>query len=87
MSADSPELTDLDREILEFERDWIAHAGAKDAVLRERFDLTPTRYHQLLNRLIDLPAAEVHAPRLVRRLRRLRAARQEQRSARRSREP
>ena len=87
MSADSPELTDLDREILEFERDWIAHAGAKDAVLRERFELTPTRYHQLLNRLIDLPAAEVHAPRLVRRLRRLRAARQEQRSARRSREP
>ena len=87
MSADSPELTDLDREILEFERDWVAHAGAKDAVLRERFELTPTRYHQLLNRLIDLPAAEVHAPRLVRRLRRLRAARQEQRSARRSREP
>lgn len=85
MPADSPELTDLDREILEFERDWVAHAGVKDAVLRERFDLTPTRYHQLLNRLIDLPAAELHAPRLVRRLRRLRAARQEQRSARRAR--
>ncbi|ABL80400.1 MULTISPECIES: DUF3263 domain-containing protein [unclassified Nocardioides] len=90
MPADSPELTDLtdlDRQILEFERDWVAHVGAKDAVLRERFDLTPTRYHQLLNRLIDLPAAEVHAPRLVRRLRRLRAARHEQRSARRTRQP
>ena len=82
MPAD--DLTDLDREILEFERDWVEHAGTKETVLRERFDLTPTGYHQLLNRLIDLPAAEEHAPRLVRRLRRRRAARQEQRSARRS---
>jgi len=86
MHADRPELmdrelTDLDRQILEFERDWVSHAGAKDAVLRERFDLTPSHYHQLLNRIIDLPAAEDHAPRLVRRLR---AARQEQRSARRT---
>ena len=83
MDAVSPELDDLDREILEFERDWVEHAGAKDIALRERFDLTPTRYHQLLNRIIDLPAAEAHAPRLVRRLRRRRAAREQQRSARR----
>ncbi|MBA2955823.1 DUF3263 domain-containing protein [Nocardioides sp. MAH-18] len=83
MHADATELTDLDREILAFEQDWVAHAGAKDDAVRERFDLTPTGYHQLLNRLIDLPAAEAHAPRLVRRLRRRRTARQEQRSARR----
>lgn len=83
MHADSRELSDLDREILEFERDWVEHAGAKESAVRERFDLTPAGYHQLLNRIIDLPAAEAHAPRLVRRLRRLRAARQEQRSARR----
>lgn len=81
---DSTELTDLDREILEFEQDWVTHAGAKETAVRERFDLTPTGYHQLLNRLIDLPAAEDHAPRLVRRLRRLRTARQEERSARRT---
>lgn len=80
---DGTELTDLDREILAFEQDWVAHAGAKDEAVRERFDLTPTGYHQLLNRLIDLPAAEAHAPRLVRRLRRRRTARQVQRSARR----
>jgi hypothetical protein len=84
MPADSPELDDFEREILEFERDWVEHAGAKETALRARFDLTPARYHQLLNTIIDLPAAEAHAPRLVRRLRRLRAARQEQRSARRS---
>jgi uncharacterized protein DUF3263 len=83
MHVDGTELTDLDREILAFEEDWVAHAGAKDEAVRERFDLTPTGYHQLLNRLIDLPAAEAHAPRLVRRLRRRRTARQEQRSARR----
>jgi hypothetical protein len=77
------DLTDLDREILAFEEDWITHAGAKDSAVRERFDLTPTGYHQLLNRIIDNPAAEAHAPRLVRRLRRLRAARQEQRALRR----
>jgi hypothetical protein len=82
MHAD--DLTDLDREILAFEQDWVAHAGSKESAVREQFDLTPTGYHQLLNRLIDLPAAEAHAPRLVRRLRRRRAARQEQRSARRS---
>lgn len=83
MHADNPELDDLDREILEFERDWVEHVGAKETAVREKFDLTPTRYHQLLNKIIDLPAAEAHAPRLVRRLRRRRAARQEQRSARR----
>jgi uncharacterized protein DUF3263 len=84
MPADQDQLSDLDREILAFEEDWISHAGAKDDAVRERFDLTPTGYHQLLNRLIDLPAAEQHAPRLVRRLRRRRTARHEQRSARRA---
>ncbi len=77
MHAD--DLTDLDREILAFEEDWVTHAGAKDTAVRERFDLSPTGYHQLLNRLIDNPAAESHAPRLVRRLRRLRDARRLQR--------
>jgi hypothetical protein len=83
MHAEGDQLSDLDREILAFEEDWTAHAGAKDEAVRERFDLTPTGYHQLLNRLIDLPAAEAHAPRLVRRLRRRRTARHEERSARR----
>jgi hypothetical protein len=69
------DLTDLDREILAFEQDWVAHAGAKETAVREKFDLTSAGYHQLLNRIIDNPAAEAHAPRLVRRLRRLRDAR------------
>lgn len=79
MHADPTDLSDLDREILAFEQDWVTHAGAKDTAVRERFDLTPADYHQQLNRLIDHPAAEAHAPRLVRRLRRLRDARRHQR--------
>ncbi|HEU5038621.1 MAG TPA: DUF3263 domain-containing protein [Nocardioides sp.] len=79
MQAD--DLTDLDRAILAFEQDWVAHAGAKDTAVRERFALTPGDYHQLLNRIIDHPAAEDHAPRLVRRLRRLRDARRQRRRA------
>ena len=84
MPSDDARLSDLDRGILEFEQDWMTHAGARDSAVRERFDLTPVGYHQHLNRIIDLPEAEQHAPRLVRRLRRLRAARQDQRQEQRS---
>ena len=78
------ELSDLDREILAFEQEWVIHVGAKDSAVRELFDLTPSDYHRRLSRLIDLPAAEEHAPRLVRRLRRLRSTRTQQRSDRRA---
>ena len=47
------------------------------------FDLSPTRYYQVLNNVIDNPAALAEDPLLVRRLRRLRATRQKTRSARR----
>lgn len=83
-AMDDAELTELHREILEFERDWVAYAGTKDEVVRERFGLTPTDYHRLLNRIIDLPEAEDHEPRVVRRLRRRRSVRHEERAARRS---
>jgi hypothetical protein len=82
-SADGPELSDRDREILEFERQWWKYAGAKEQAVREKFDMSSTRYYQVLNALIDKPEALAADPLLVRRLRRLRAARQRQRSARR----
>ncbi|MFT4264770.1 MAG: DUF3263 domain-containing protein [Nocardioides sp.] len=77
------ELSDRDREILDFERQWWKFAGAKEAAVREKFDMSGTRYYQVLNALIDRPEALEADPLLVRRLRRLRAARQRQRSARR----
>ena len=81
--APQPGLSDRDRDILEFERHGWKYAGAKEQAVREMFDMSSTRYYQVLNALIDRPEALVHDPLLVRRLRRLRATRQRQRSARR----
>ena len=76
-------LSDRDREILEFERQWWKYAGAKEQAIRDLFDMSATRYYQVLNALIDNPAALEADPMLVKRLRRMRAARQRARSARR----
>jgi hypothetical protein len=84
VSADGvASLSERDREILEFERQWWKYAGAKEQAVREKFDMSSTRYYQVLNALIDKQEALEADPLLVRRLRRLRAARQRQRSARR----
>jgi hypothetical protein len=77
------ELSDRDREILAFERQWWKYAGAKEQAVRELFDMSATRYYQVLNALLDRPEALAADPMLVKRLRRLRAARQRARSARR----
>jgi hypothetical protein len=77
------ELSDRDQAILAFERQWWKFAGAKEQAIRLRFDLSATRYYQVLNALIDRPEALAHDPMVVKRLRRLRAARQRARSARR----
>jgi hypothetical protein len=81
--ADVEALSERDREILAFERQWWKYAGAKEQAIRELFDLSATRYYQVLNALIDTPAALAADPMLVKRLRRLRATRQRARSARR----
>ena len=75
------ELTRHEHEMLAFERQWWRHAGAKETAIRERFGLAPTRYYQALNALVDRPAALAADPLLVRRLRRLRAARGQRRSS------
>ena len=86
-SGDDAELTDgltrREHDILAFERQWWKYAGAKEQAIRELFDMSATRYYQVLNALIDTPAALEADPMLVKRLRRLRASRQRQRSARR----
>ena len=70
-----------DAEILEFERTWWRSPGAKEQIIRERFDMSPTRYYQVLNALIDSQAALAADPLLVKRLRRLREERRRNRSA------
>ncbi|CAB4788006.1 MAG: DUF3263 domain-containing protein [Actinomycetes bacterium] len=75
-------LSDLESRILEFEASWWRFAGAKESAIKDLFDLSPPRYYQLLNDLIDREDALEAHPMLVKRLRRLRQARMAQRSAR-----
>ncbi len=74
-SSNSAALSDLEIRILDFERSWWRYAGAKESAIKELFDLTPARYYQLLNDLIDRDDALATSPILVKRLRRLREAR------------
>ena len=80
---DAAALSDRDRRILEFERQWWKYAGAKEQAIRDLFEMSSTRYYQILNGLIDTPEALAFDPMLVKRLRRMRSARQRVRSARR----
>jgi hypothetical protein len=81
--AEHGALTERDQDILAFERQWWKFAGMKEQAIREQFEMSATRYYQVLNALIDRPEAIVFDPMLVKRLRRLRSARQRARSARR----
>jgi hypothetical protein len=73
------ELTDHEKAILDFERDWWLDDASKDTAIRERLDLSATRYYQLLGVLTSTPEALDYDPLLVRRLRR---TRRERRAAR-----
>src|SRR4051794_6341582 len=76
-------LSERDKRVLEFERQWWKYAGAKEQAVREHFGMSATRYYQVLNALVDRPEAIAFDPMLVKRLRRLRQARRRARSARR----
>ena len=66
------ELTERDRAILDFERSWWTESGPKEAAIRERFELSATRYYEILNELLESDEAYAYDPLVVRRLRRLR---------------
>ena len=76
-------LSDRDERVLAFERQWWKYAGAKEQAIRELCGMSATRYYQVLNALIDSPAALAHDPMLIKRLRRMRTSRQRARTARR----
>lgn len=65
-------LSERDRAILDFERSWWTEAGPKELAIRDRFDLSPTRYYQVLNELLESADALAYDPLVVRRLRRMR---------------
>ncbi|NEA42624.1 DUF3263 domain-containing protein [Streptomyces sp. SID11385] len=72
-------LSARDRDVLALEGESFTGPGAKERAVRERLGMSPTRYYQLLNALLDDPAAEAHAPVTVHRLRRVREARRAER--------
>ena len=66
-------LTDRDRAILDFERAWWIEAeGSKELAIRDVLDLSSGRYYELLNLLLDVPAAMDYDPLVIRRRRRIR---------------
>ncbi|MDA3648323.1 DUF3263 domain-containing protein [Saccharopolyspora indica] len=79
----SGELTVRERGVLAFESQWWKRSGAKERAIRELFDMSPSRYYQVLNALLDSPAAFRADPMLIKRLRKARAARQRERAAQR----
>jgi len=78
----APALTEREEQILAFERRWWKHAGSKEQAIRDTFGLSATRYYQVLNGLLDNPAALAYEPVLVGRLRRLRSTRARSRARR-----
>lgn len=75
------ELDQRSRNVLDFEREAWKLTVTKERAIRERFGFSPSRYHQLLHRIIDRPEALAYDPMVVRRLRRVREARRRARTA------
>ncbi|MEU8444332.1 DUF3263 domain-containing protein [Streptomyces microflavus] len=73
------ELSVRERAVLALERRSWAGPGAKERAIREELGISPVRYFQLLNALIEDERALREDPVTVNRLRRLRAARRERR--------
>ncbi|WP_405685716.1 DUF3263 domain-containing protein [Streptomyces sp. NBC_00057] len=67
-------LSARDRAVLAVERQSWAGPGAKERAIRERLGISPTRYYQLLNALLDDRRALEEDPVTVNRLRRVRDA-------------
>lgn len=69
MALDS--LTDDQRALLDLEERWFTTAAGKDDAIRA-MGIRPIRYYQLLDSLLDEPAALAYAPVVVHRLDRIR---------------
>lgn len=75
-------IDDLDRRCLDLAARTYVHAGAREQAILEETGLSPTRFWQRVNGLLDQPAAYEYAPVVVSRLARQRRARQRSRAAR-----
>ncbi|MFJ5076343.1 DUF3263 domain-containing protein [Streptomyces sp. NPDC088553] len=71
-NGDEGGLREREQALLAVERRSWPGPGAKERAVRESLGLSPTRYYQLLNALLDDPRALAHDPVTVNRLRRVR---------------
>jgi Protein of unknown function (DUF3263) len=72
-------ISERDMAVLAVERRSWSGPGMKERAIREQLDMSPTRYYQLLNALLDDPRALAHDPVTVNRLRRRRDAQRSRR--------
>ena len=81
MFASNRPLSDRERAIIDFEREWCVApaAGPKERAIRDRLGISSARYYELLASLLDVPAAMDYDPLVIRRRRR---SRNERRRAR-----
>lgn len=68
-------LTAIEHEILKIESQQWRYPGNKETAIRERLDMSTTRFYQALNRLLDREDVLAHDPILVKRLRMRRGSR------------
>ncbi|MFB4194673.1 DUF3263 domain-containing protein [Streptomyces carpaticus] len=74
-----PELSERELAVLAVARQGWTDSGARDRAIRERLGISPTRFFQLLNALLDDERALAHDPVTVNLLRRRREERRERR--------
>ncbi|MEK8144386.1 DUF3263 domain-containing protein [Streptomyces sp. M10(2022)] len=79
MRRRAPALTAQERAVLALERRSWTGPGAKERAVREQLGISPVRYYQLLNALIDDRRALEEDPVTVNRLRRIRDERRARR--------
>lgn len=72
-------MTDDDDRLLRVEASRWKYPGAKESHIHDAFGLSPTRYYQRINALLDDPEAHAAHTALVMRLRRLRDLRRTRR--------
>jgi hypothetical protein len=69
------ELTERQRQILDFERTWWQFDESRDVLIRARFGCSPDEYDAELDDVLDHPGAMDHDPLVVRRFQRRRLRR------------
>jgi hypothetical protein len=75
MERTNVELTDRQRDILDFERTWWQFDEPRDELIKGRFGCSADEYYAELSEVLELPGAVAHDPLVVRRFQRRRLRR------------